>query len=232
MAPSLSIIIPTLNEADTIGLQLKRLAYLRSRGVEIILVDGASSDQTVDAASNHVDQVVIAQRGRASQMNAGAELAKGAALLFLHADTALPVDVDILISSALARSSREWGRFDVRIAPGSPVLAIVAFMMNWRSRITGVATGDQAIFVRRTTFVKIGGFPDVSLMEDIEICKALRRVSPPVCLHHKVTTSARRWQKYGVWRTIWLMWSLRLAHFRGVHPDELARRYGYTLTKR
>lgn len=232
MAHSLSIIIPTLNESATIGLQLNRLAHVRSRGAEIIVVDGGSSDQTVDAARSLVDQVIRARCGRAFQMNVGAKNAKGDILLFLHADTFLPPDADILIESALARPARDWGRFDVRIVPGSILLAVVAVMMNWRSRITGIATGDQAIFARKATFSAIGGYPDIPLMEDIEICKALRRVSPPVCLKQKVSTSARRWHKHGVWRTIWLMWSLRLAHFRGVDPEELARRYGYTPHKR
>ncbi|MEN3976873.1 TIGR04283 family arsenosugar biosynthesis glycosyltransferase [Emcibacter sp. SYSU 3D8] len=232
MTGKLSVIVPVLNEAVAIGGHLAQLSPLRERGAEIIVMDGGSTDRTLAAIGALADRVAVAPRGRASQMNAGAALASGSVLLFLHADTSLPPDADRLIDRAFADPARVWGRFDVRMEPRTPLLALVAFMMNWRSRLTGIATGDQAIFVRQSAFAAIGGYRDMPLMEDIEISKALRRISRPACLRQTVSASARRWQKHGVWRTIWLMWSLRLAHFRGVDPQELARRYGYVPDER
>lgn len=223
----LSIIVPTLNEAGGIAAALQRLAALRQRGAEVIVADGGSEDDTVAVARPLASRVTSAPRGRASQMNAGAALASGSVLLFLHADTTLPQDADSLIAIALADPRHVWGRFDVRIEDRHPILAVVAVMMNLRSRITGVCTGDQAIFVRRATFTEVGGFPDIALMEDIALSKALRRRSPPACLSQRVTTSGRRWESRGVLRTIVLMWRLRFDYWRGVDPRELAIRYGY-----
>lgn len=225
--PPLSIIIPTLNEAPIILGQLAALDQFARRGIELILVDGGSTDETTKIARSALTNVVLAPRGRASQMNAGACAANGEVLLFLHADTNLPPNADFLVTSALAQSSRVWGRFDVRIAPPTPLLAIVAFAMNSRSRLFGIATGDQAIFVRRSTFVAAGGFPDIPIMEDIAFSKTMKRLSRPLCLSSPVTTSARRWAKHGVVRTILLMWQLRLAYFLGAHPSKLAQRYRY-----
>ena len=216
----LSIVIPVLNEAAGIGGTLRSLAPLRGRGHEVVVADGGSEDATRGLAAPLADRVVVVPRGRARQMNAGAAAASGDALLFLHADTRLPPDADVLVSAALARSA--WGRFDICIEGASPLLAVVAFSMNWRSRLTGIATGDQAIFVRRGMF---SGFPEIALMEDVAFSKAMKRRSPPACLRAKAVTSGRRWDEQGVLRTMVLMWRLRLAYFLGTAPDELARRY-------
>lgn len=223
--PTLSIIIPVLDEAATIASALTALAPLRARGAEIILVDGGSTDDTVVRAAPLADRVVRAPRGRASQMNAGAAFARGDVLLFLHADTRLPGDADRLILDGLTQSSRAWGRFDVAIEGAHPLLPVVAAMMNIRSRLTGIATGDQAMFVTRAAFDTVGGYPAIALMEDITLARNLKRVSPPLCLRARVTTSGRRWEKRGVVRTVILMWRLRLAYFLGADPDELRRRY-------
>jgi rSAM/selenodomain-associated transferase 2 len=218
----LSIIVPAWNEAPGIAGTLQALAPLRARGHEVIVVDGGSSDATPRVAMPLADRVLDAPRGRARQMNAGASVALGDAFLFLHADTRLPPQADRRIEQALAL--RNWGRFDVRIEGGA-MLATVAFFMNWRSRLSGIATGDQAIFVRRQAFESIGGFPDLPLMEDIEVSVRLKRISPPACLRERAVTSGRRWQRHGVLRTVLLMWRLRLAYFLGARPDELARKY-------
>ena len=223
----LSIIMPVLNEGESIAAALDVLADLRARGTEVIVVDGGSRDATVQRARPRADRVVLASRGRALQMNAGAEQASGDVLLFLHADTRVPADADHVVLKGLERSGRVWGRFDVKIDGRSPVLLVVAWFMNLRSRLTGIATGDQATFVRRSAFQAVGGFPAIALMEDIALCKQLRRVSRPLCLRERVTTSGRRWEKKGVLNTIILMWRLRLAYFLGADPKELARQYGY-----
>ena len=222
--PSLSIIVPVLNEAAGIAKSLTALAPYRRRGVEVIVVDGGSGDRTAALARPLADQVIGAPRGRAAQMNAGARIARAEVLLFLHADTRLPDEADGLITDGLARSGRAWGRFDVRIN-GHPSLAIVATMMNLRSRFTGVATGDQAMFVARAAFDSVGRFPNVPLMEDIALSRQLRRLGRPLCLRARVTTSGRRWERHGIVRTILLMWQLRLAYFFGAEPATLARRY-------
>jgi rSAM/selenodomain-associated transferase 2 len=221
----LSIIIPALNEADGIQTALSELQELRRRGHELILVDGGSADATLERASGLVDTLLTAPRGRASQMNAGASVARGDVVLFLHADTRLPEDPARLVLGELARTGRHWGRFDVRIAGNSPMLRLVGWMMNQRSRLTGIATGDQAMFVRRSVFMQAGGFPTIALMEDIVLSAELKRRSRPVCLRDKAVTSGRRWEKNGLFRTILLMWWLRLRFFLGASPDALARRY-------
>ena len=223
----LSIIMPVLNEGEGIAAALDALVDLRTLGAELIVVDGGSQDATVQRARVRADGVVLGPRGRALQMNAGAEKATGDVLLFLHADTRLPVMAESLVLDGLARSGRDWGRFDVRIAGRSPLLRIVGFMMNLRSRLTGIAPGDQAIFVKREAFQAAGGFPAIPLMEDIALCKRLKRTSRPLCLRQRVTTSGRRWDRNGVLRTVVLMWRLRLAYFFGADPAALARRYGY-----
>ena len=221
----LSIIIPVLNEAGRIADALVALQPLRERGAEIVVVDGASTDTTAELAARGADVVIRAPRGRASQQNAGAQRALGDTFLFLHSDTQLPLNADRLIADALDDSAAQWGRFDVRFDTDQPMLRVVATLMNARSRLTGVATGDQCLFVRRSAFEAVGGFPEVALMEDVAFSKLLRRHSAPRCLRNKVTTSARRWQKNGVWRTIFLMWGLRLAYAIGVSPTRLARWY-------
>jgi rSAM/selenodomain-associated transferase 2 len=223
----LSIIMPVLDEVEGIAAALDALAYLRARGTEVIVVDGGSRDTTVQQARPRADRVILASRGRALQMNAGAEQASSDVLLFLHADTRVPADVDHVVLKGLECSGRVWGRFDVKIDGRSPVLSVVAWFMNLRSRLTGIATGDQAIFVRRSAFQAVGGFPAIALMEDIALCRRLKRVSRPLCLRERVITSGRRWEKKGVLNTIILMWRLRLAYFFGADPKELARQYGY-----
>jgi rSAM/selenodomain-associated transferase 2 len=223
----LSIIMPVLDEGEGIAAALDALADLRGLGVEVIVVDGGSSDATVQRARLRADLVLKAPRGRASQMNAGAEKASGDVLLFLHADTRLPAAAELVVLGGLERSGRAWGRFDVTISGRHPLLAVVARMMNLRSRATGIATGDQAIFVKRDVFVAAGGFPAIPLMEDIALCKRLKRVGRPLCLSERVVTSGRRWERHGVLRTIVLMWRLRLSYFFGADPALLARRYGY-----
>jgi rSAM/selenodomain-associated transferase 2 len=222
---SLSIIIPTLNEAENIVATLQALAPLRARGAEVIVVDGGSTDETAARARPGADLVLSAPRGRALQMNAGAARAGGAILLFLHADSVPPREADTLIVDGLNRTRRNWGRFDVRIAGSHPLLRVVERAMNLRSRWTGIATGDQGIFVTRSLYTAAGGYPEIPLMEDVALAKRLKRFSAPLCLKHHVTTSARRWEKHGVLRTILLMWRLRLAYWLGADPRRLAMRY-------
>ena len=219
MASRLAVIIPTLDEAERIRASLEALAPLRAKGHEVIVVDGGSSDSTIERARPLADQVLSSARGRAMQMNAGARAARAETLVFLHADTRLPAHADALIVNALKVYA--WGRFDVRIE-GGPLLGIVSCGMNLRSRLTGIATGDQAIFVRRDVFV---GFPEIPLMEDIAFSRAMKRVGAPACLRDRVTTSGRRWEARGVVRTILLMWRLRLLYALGVEPQRLARDY-------
>lgn len=223
MKPSLSVVVPVLNEATGIGHTLDALAPLRNRGVEIVVVDGGSTDDTVALATPRADVVVAGPRGRARQMNTGAELAKGTVLLFLHADTHLPPMADQMVLDALRHSG--WGRFDVTIVGAPHMLRTVALLMNLRSRWSGIATGDQALFMQRALFEAVGGFPDQPLMEDIEVSRRLRAVSPPVCLRARVHTSGRRWESRGVWRTIFLMWRLRWRYWRGESAAALAKAY-------
>jgi len=231
MTASLSIIIPALNEEAGIAAALEALADLRRCGHEVIIVDGGSSDRTAERARRLADVVLAAPRGRAAQMNAGAAQATGDILVFLHADTRLPPAADRLIVDGLRRSRCLWGRFDVAIAGSNPMLRVVAATMNLRSRTSGIATGDQAIFVTRGAFADCGGYPDIPLMEDIALSRRLKRISRPLCLKARVTASGRRWEQHGITRTILLMWQLRLAYFLGAEPAELARRYGYVPRK-
>lgn len=226
MRPALCIVVPVLDEADGLADRLRALQRLRERGARVIVVDGGSRDNTLEVAREHADLAFRAPRGRGAQMNAGAAACPADALLFLHVDTQLPGDADALIESAL-RGRRGWGRFDVRIDSRRLSLRIVANAMNLRSRWTGIATGDQALFVRHDLFCAIGGFPDIPLMEDIAISRLLRRHGSPACLRERVTTSARRWERHGVLRTILLMWRLRAAYFLGADPAHLALKYGY-----
>lgn len=219
----LSVIMPVLNEAGGIEEALTSLAPLRTRGVEIVVADGGSSDATVALARPLADLVIAAPRGRGVQMNAGAAASGGDVLLFLHADTHLPRDADALIRDGLVRSGCTWGRFDVRIAGAHPLFPVIAAMMNLRSRITGIATGDQAIFISRAAFG--AGFPEIALMEDIAMTKRLKRAGPPLCISSRAVTSGRRWEKHGVMKTILLMWRLRLFYFLGANPARLVRSY-------
>jgi rSAM/selenodomain-associated transferase 2 len=225
-AKLISIVVPVLNEAPGIVAALTALQPLRQRGAEVIVVDGGSTDNTAMLAAPLADHVIVAPRGRASQMNAGAEVANADVLLFLHADTRLPPRADALIRASLG-AGRVWGRFDVRIDGRSALLPLVAALMNLRSRLSGIATGDQAIFVSRAAFKAVGGFPDIALMEDLELSKRLLKLSRPICIAVRATTSGRRWERHGLWRTILRMWWLRLRYFLGADPARLAREYGY-----
>jgi len=225
----LAVIVPMLNEERAIADTLARLAPLRARGALVVAVDGGSTDHTVERARAAADHVLAAPRGQALQMNVGARhaLADPAVdtLLFLHADTRLPDDADREIRAACAGRTTAWGRFDVRIEGASPALALVAAMMNLRSRVTCVCTGDQCLFATRALFDTLGGYAELPLMEDIEFSRRARRVARPVALRARVTTSGRRWERHGVVRTVLLMWRLRLAYFLGADPARLAAAY-------
>jgi len=218
-----SIIIPTLNEEKTIESCLSALQPLRNN-CEIIIVDGGSTDNTRVIARTLADKVVTSEKGRARQMNNGVRHASGNVLIFLHADTSLPELALQLIQQKL-NSSRKWGRFDIQLSGNHFMLKVIAQMMNWRSRLTGIATGDQVIFVTRLAFEKAGQYPEINLMEDIAICKALKKISPPICLKAKVISSGRRWERYGIYKTILLMWNIRLRYFFGADPQTLAFLY-------
>lgn len=215
--------VPVLDEAAGLGAALAPLAALRRHGHEVLVVDGGSRDASPRIARQHADRVLHAARGRAVQMNAGACAARGAALLFLHADTRLPEGADRRVLEALARHG--WGRFDVSLSGVHPALRVIEAAINLRSRLTGIATGDQAIFCRRTLFERVGGFPPIALMEDVALSAALRRHGRPACLDERVVTSSRRWERDGIARTVALMWGLRLAYRLGAEPSALARRY-------
>jgi rSAM/selenodomain-associated transferase 2 len=220
----ISIVIPTLNEAAQIGDTLRPLQALRGRGHEVIVVDGGSVDDTLGVAVTRADRCLSAPCGRSGQMNAGAACASGDILWFLHADTRVDRGCDRIIVAACGATD-SWGRFDVRLSGRQPLLRMVERLMNLRSRLTGIATGDQGMFVTRTLFDRVGGFPAIPLMEDIELSKRLRRIQRPLCLRHRVVTSSRRWEEQGIVRTIALMWYLRLAYFLGVPAERLAVRY-------
>jgi len=221
--PQLSIIVPMLNEEAGIEAALQAL---RPLGAEIIVVDGGSTDRSVVLAEPLADRVIVAPRGRARQMNAGAAIASGDTLLFLHADTVLPAIAGQLVLDAIDGGAI-WGRFDVRIEGQSSLFPLIATLMNLRSRLTGIATGDQAIFVTRAAFRQVGGFPDQPLMEDIVLSSRLCRIGRPACLRPPAITAGRRWERHGVLRTILHMWWLRLRYFLGSSPHDLAREYGY-----
>jgi rSAM/selenodomain-associated transferase 2 len=221
----LSVVVPALNEAEGIAGTLLSLRELRARGHEVLVVDGGSTDGTTAGATPRTERVLTAPRGRARQQNAGAAAASGDVLLFLHADTRLPPDADRRVLEGLRRSGRGWGRFDVRLSGRHPLLRLTGWLMAHRSRLTGIATGDQAIFVRRAWFQRAGGFPDIPLMEDVALTRSLRRMGPPLCLRARVVTSSRRWEARGIVRTILLMWRLRIAYALGADPHRLAERY-------
>ena len=225
MSSRLSVIVPALDEALHLGATLQALREARARGAEVLVVDGGSSDETAVLAQSLADRDLHSPRGRAAQLNAGAAAARGEILLFLHADSVLPAAFDGLVEAAIADRVLAWGRFDVRIDGGPRMLALVAFMMNWRSRLTGIATGDQAIFVTRALFERVGRFPAQPLMEDIAFCRHAKRIAAPIRLRGPVVTSGRRWARHGVARTVVLMWRLRLAYFLGADPVQLAARY-------
>lgn len=221
---SISIIIPALNEEQTIQETLQRLQPMRQRGVEVILVDGGSRDRTAVIAAPLIDQLIESDRaGRAIQMNCGARAASGALLWFLHADTLVPEEGERILLWALRQ--HPWGRFNVRLSGRNPLLRVVEWMMNHRSCWSGIATGDQAIFLPRTLFERVGGFPEIPLMEDIALSKRLKRIGRPFCVAGRVITSSRRWEERGIIRTILLMWGVRLGYWVGISPQRLSRIY-------
>ncbi|MFI8609148.1 glycosyltransferase [Pseudomonas sp. AOB-7] len=220
----LSVVIPALDEAAALPALLEDLRTLRSAGAELILVDGGSRDGTPQLAAARVDRLLHSPPGRARQMNAGAAQAGGDYLWFLHADTRLSPACLAALQQALV-DEPGWGRFDLRLSGAGPSLWLIGQMINLRSRLTGIASGDQGIFVRRELFESLGGYADIPLMEDLELCRRLRRVARPRCLRPPLSTSSRRWEQHGTWRTVWLMWRLRLAYYRGVSPELLAGRY-------
>lgn len=226
-----SIIIPVLNDTPSLKNLLKLLQPLREKHFEIIVVDGGSDEKLPVQDQSTLDQYIITSPGRARQMNDGARLAAGEVLWFLHADS--QIDPEVIRSSLnqLRPSDRCWGRFDVRLSGHDWRLKIVAFFMNWRSALTGIATGDQGVFVIKTVFDEINGYPDIPIMEDIALSKRLLKFSRPLRIRQCLTTSGRRWLEQGVFKTIVLMWSLRLAYFLGVTPERLVRFYKLSTTR-
>lgn len=220
---NLSIIVPVYNEAAQAEKLIRRLRLLNDGLVaDIIIVDGGSSDNTVERLSEHF-KVIGSEKGRANQMNAGAHQAKGTWLMFVHADTEIsPGHIEYAVSSA---ALRKWGRFDIQLSGAGFSFRMIEQFINWRSRLTGIATGDQCIFVRKKVFDELGGFKNIPLMEDVEICKRLKKLGKPACLKKRVTTSSRRWEAYGTVKTVLLMWKLRYLYWRGVPPEELAKLY-------
>lgn len=224
----LSVIIPVLNEACQLEALLQSLQSLRRQGGELIVVDGGSYDQSFTIAQTWADQILLSKQGRAIQMNAGAAVAQGNVLLFLHADTRLPESAVESIDNArqyCLSSALFWGRFDVQISNRRWVYRIIESMMNLRSRLTAIATGDQAIFIDTALFHRLGEYPEIELMEDIALCRILRKQAQPVCLSARVQTSSRRWEQYGVVKTVLLMWTLRLLYRLGVSPSLLVKMY-------
>ncbi len=221
----ISVVIPCLNEAAEIVKTLQPLQPLRQAGHEVILVDGGSHDPSAELATPWVDQLLYSSPGRARQMNAGAAVAAGELIWFLHADTAVTAEVIAALQGLGSRPPEFWGRFDVRLSGQHGVLRVVEFMMNWRSRLSGIATGDQGQFVTAGLFRQVAGFPDLPLMEDIALSRALKSHAAPLCLRQQLITSSRRWEERGIFTTILLMWRLRLAYAMGASPADLARRY-------
>lgn len=218
-----SIIIPTLNEEQSIVSCLTALHPYRDC-CEIIVVDGGSVDSTKSLANPLADKVISSAKGRAMQMNAGAESAEGNVLIFLHADTFLPKEGLNQIAQNI-NQHQQWGRFDVKLSGDHPMLKVIAWLMNYRSWLTGIATGDQVIFLTKQLFESVGQYPVIPLMEDVALCKKLKQISPPICLKAIAISSGRRWEQFGVFKTILLMWSLRLRYFLGEDPQILAHLY-------
>ncbi len=223
---NISVIMPVLNEAAAIADILAAVTVLRP--YEVFVVDGGSTDRTAKIAARFPVQVLASERGRARQMNHGARQATGDVLLFLHADTRLPNSAFADIAAAFDDPRCVGGRFDVELEGEHWMLAVVGRMISYRSRATRIGTGDQAIFARREVFAGLGGYPEIPLMEDIAFCRALKRAGRIACLRSRVVTSARRWEKDGVWGTILRMWMLKLLYLGGVSPTRLKQFYADT----
>lgn len=224
MTPLLSVVIPVRDEAQALPFLLDDLLALGAAGAELIVVDGGSTDGTCEVAHGRVDQLLKTGPGRAVQMNAGAATARGTYLWFLHADTRVSAEVISRLQQTLEQRPL-WGRFDVRLFPAGPALRLIGWMINLRSRLTGIASGDQGIFVDRACFEALGGYAHIPLMEDLQLCRRLKAQARPHCLRPPLITSSRRWLQHGVWRTVLLMWCLRLAYYAGANPEKLARQY-------
>lgn len=224
MTPLLSVVIPVRNEAQALPFLLDDLSALGAAGAELIVVDGGSTDGTCEVAHGRVDQLLKTGLGRAVQMNAGAATARGTYLWFLHADTRVSAEAISRLQQTLEQRPL-WGRFDVRLFPAGPALRLIGWMINLRSRLTGIASGDQGIFVDRACFDALGGYAHIPLMEDLQLCRRLKAQARPHCLRPPLITSSRRWLQHGVWRTVLLMWCLRLAYYAGANPEKLARQY-------
>lgn len=224
-----SVIIPVLNEAQNLLHMCSHLQAIKRQGHEVIIVDGGSVDNTLVVAHDITNLVIISKAGRALQMNSGADIASGKVLLFLHADTILPDNAMRLITALYTNKGTHkqdcWGRFDVRLSSTRSVFRLIEKLMNLRSCLTSIVTGDQAIFIEKELFERVGAFPEIALMEDIEISKRLKKISRPVCVKDKVITSSRRWENRGVVATVMLMWKLRLYYFFGVPPEKLTKLY-------
>lgn len=225
MIQPLSIIIPVLNDAPVLDVTLQGLQDLRARGHEVIVVDGGSRDSSVTVARKLADRVVMTGAGRSQQMNAGAEYAKHEILLFLHADTRLPEQADRLITQALQPRAARWGRFDIRLNSDKAVYRLIERSINWRSALSGIATGDQAIFVERHYFERVGFYDRIPLMEDVALSKKLLHFAWPERISSPVLTSARKWEQQGIVNTVLLMWCLRTAFFLGADPERLQQLY-------
>ncbi|MDX1298035.1 MAG: TIGR04283 family arsenosugar biosynthesis glycosyltransferase [Pseudomonas sp.] len=224
MTPLLTVVIPVRNEAQALPYLLEDLAALRVAGAQLIVVDGGSSDSTCELALGRVDRLLRTAPGRALQMNAGAAAAQGEYLWFVHADTRVSAESVERLQDVL-RERPLWGRFDVRLSGSGVALWVIGWMISLRSRLTGIASGDQGIFVERACFDALGGYAQIPLMEDLQLCRRLKVQARPYCLRPPLSTSSRRWEHHGIWRTVVLMWCLRLAYYCGVSPEKLARQY-------
>jgi len=202
------------------------LQPLRQRGHQIIISDGGSTDNTLNIAKNNVDNIINSKAGRAIQMNNGAKKANSDIICFIHADTIAPNNIDEIILNALNKSNKQWGFFNIKLNGSIFIFRLIEWFINTRSSLSKVATGDQGIFIKRDTFNKLAGFANIALMEDIELTKRLKKISPPVVIkQHTLLTSSRRWEKHGIVKTVFLMWQLRLRYFLGASPVSLSKQY-------
>lgn len=223
--PKLSIIIPVLNEKQFLARNREAFTSLLKSGHEILIVDGGSQDNSIQAAHELGCKAFATKASRGHQLHYGAERSRHELLLFLHADTLLPLHATEVIVQTLSKPDRLWGRFNVRFSSSKLVFRVIAWLMNKRSCLTGIVTGDHAMFIRRECYFNCGGYSDIPIMEDVEFCLRLKRIASPVCLSDEVITSSRKWEQKGVFSTILTMWKLRLMFFFGISPEKLAKLY-------